>query len=511
VRRHGVFAWLHVMLLTEALSLQTLLPAMELAAVIVDQINDRLPDHAPALAEQLVTEGAQNGEHQEPHEEEEEQEKDEDADVEEAESMIDVDQEAAEAGEDKDAGVATSSPAGRSGADGDDAEDDADAAKRARNVSKLRVGIAQELQLLSSTLAARAAAFIRHSEQTGEKEVKETAVDEAEGKPTTQSEDERLLSFGSSASSLPSRLSQLSFVFSLLHRLIVTSIKARKASGVDGDPAIPADSILADHSYLDLRLQSAQAAAFVTAAPLLPSSSQADVFQVITLCHLVPAASPSATDDAAMLSVFHWSCQHVAAVGRDEEPALPRWLRWLHRLLSACPHFAPVMLASSSSLPRLVSLYALIIPHRAASRSAGLFASAPLPLVSSLRLLNNLLLQHIDSALPASQRLLQRLTSSNRQSLSSLLPRLSQTAWQEEEESVNDEKKNEEEDALRVELTVALLLQDVWLPGVESDGAARCVPEHCLSLLGEGKTSRAEGEQPQLLAQPASRRKKRHA
>ena len=513
LRRHGLLAWLRLMLLTEALSLQTLLPALELAAVIVDQINDRLPDDAPAALSQPGMDDAEQGsDSHEPREKEEEEEEEEEDinDAEEAESTADVDQESAGADEEKDAGGAALSAAAGGSADGEDAEDDADIAKRARNLSKLRVGIAQELQLLSSTLAARAAAFIRLSEQTGEKEQKEAAGDGEESKQDRQSEDERVLSFGSSASSLPSRLSLLSSVFSLLHRLIVTSVKARKASGVDRDPAIPAGSILADHSYLDPRLKSAEAAAFVAAAPLLPSAVQADVFHVIALCQLVPAASPSAADNSALLAVFHWSCQHVATAGRHEESALPQWLQWLHRLLAAYPRLAQVLLASSSTLSQLVSLYALIIPHRAASRSGGLFASSSLSVVSSLRLLNNLLLQRVDPALPISQQLLTRLPSSHQQHLSSIMTRLRQTAGQEEENRVGEEKSEEEEGAVRVELAVALLLQDVWLPSMENDAATQWLSEHCLSLMGVGKASGVEGEQQLLSPLSDRRKKKRH-
>ena len=150
----------------------------------------------------------------------------------------------------------------------------------------------------------------------------------------------------------------------------------------------------------------------------------------------------------------------------------------------------------STTLWQLLSLYALLIPHSAASRTAGLPASSFASSVSTLRLLNDLMLRRIDPALPASLQLLPRIPSGHQRHLPAIEARLKQAVRADGEWTVSEHKVEAEMDDVRVELSVALLLQDVWLPSAENGEAVDSVSVHFLSLLDERKESGLQEEKP---------------
>ena len=98
--------------------------------------------------------------------------------------------------------------------------------------------------------------------------------------------------------------------------------------------------------------------------------------------------------------------------------------------------------------------------------------------------------------LPASLQLLPRIPSGHQRHLPAIEARLKQAVRADGEWTVSEHKVEAEMDDVRVELSVALLLQDVWLPSAENGEAVDSVSVHFLSLLDERKESGLQEEKP---------------
>ena len=518
VRRHSMFVWLRMMLTSEGLTLHTLRPAMELVLVLAREIHRRLPDEAPVWE---AVEGKVDGMEVDVVEADED-EAAADADKRELNKGEDDGNGDADTGDQVDVdeekipvkGKRSSAPAADAVSSEEEEEEEedegspADRAKAARQLSERRVAIAQDLQLLFSTLVRRTTAFVQQQQLIGstppstpaqleqrhehEKPVKpqaEVDAEHAEGEKEEEKapdEDTRLLSFGSSSSSSSAHVATVSQAVSLLHQLLLTSQKARKASGVDTDPSFPALSVLSNHSYLDLVLEPTTLSTFTQCAPLLPLSAQRDLFHAITKARTANQTErEDATDDdeaAQLLRVAGWAWKAAVDMeggGRGVE----QWLHWLHAALDVRPALASAVIASSSVSDLIRSTFSALrqSPLSPPAGDRGSILSAH---ERRLRSLNDLVLR-LDRSLPASRQLLQRL--SHAPLPPHLLARLTAESLgagigRAVAGSRADGAAGEEQ--VEVEEELALWLQDHWWAGEdESPGTV----EHCaffLSLRG---------------------------
>ena len=475
VRRHAVFVWLRAMMDTESLSLHTLQPAMDLAAVLAKEIHARLPDHAAVLETGDDTTHRMEVDNANTDGDVEAEDADI-ADVSEDESASDQDWQAA-AAEDGVKPALNGHAVEQSSDDDEDEEDDefspADRIRSARALSQRRLAMAQDLHLLFSTVMQRTAAFTHQHILTGQPlpitlpgggeedhvKVELEGVEEkvAPAEVRGHEEDARMLSFGSTSSSMASHVARLSQAVALLHQLLVTSQKARTASGVDAVSGLPPSYGRSLYAYLDVVVAPSSLAALCEAAPLLSVSAQEAVFQTITRSRPTGVWDDDRDverDAARLLSAMQWTWTFASGQSEQRQRAIHQWLLWAHRTLDVRPSLASSMVDCAPIQDMLRASYATIRPARPSSSSPAQTTARGF---RCLRLLNGLWLR-LDSALPANRQMRSRLTQKSA-SATHLQARLSSSTTSAGLDEETVEGKLEERELVEEE-ELALLLQD---------------------------------------------------
>ena len=465
VRNHGLLVWVRQMVAGQGLGLATLVPAMELALLVVREVQRRLPDEAPRMEEQVeettVKEVAQV-----------DMESSDDSSSED-EAMSDVDDTALASSTSK---LQTAKADSVISDDEDaehDEEDEAEQAdgkakedtaagrlKAARALSRRRIGLAQDMQLLASSLAQRLTQTLQ--QQTAAKSQPGAAVSgeatDSDKKADDVTETTQLGFGSSSTASLNASLPTISLCLSLLHGLAVTARKARKASGIDQSTS-SFSALLSSAGCLEVSLTPSQAALLCASATQLSSSSRADIFHSITLSALaLPLVLAGGLDGerAAAVSVAQWTHEFVLVEARGGGSGslalVAQWLSWLTALLSGQPLVRDWLLASEQLVVRaLLSVYPLLmLPATAPASSSGLAQ------------LNRSLL-HFDSLLPTAQQLSHRLQSNHHHStLRAAYGQL--RAGYDKQAGVSEWGS---------EVKAAVLLHDVWLVVLAGDVEAQ--------------------------------------
>ena len=473
VRNHGLLVWLRQMVAGQELGLATLVPAMELALLVVREVKRRLPDEAPKLEEVEETEVKEVKHAAMEGIDDSEGESDAMSDVEDDVTESNeqarkdeeevADSEVAE-GEDKDVNEQAEvtdkddTPAGR--------------AKAARALSRRRVGLAQDMQLLASSLLQRLTRTLQQQTEATPKPQAASDGETVEG--ASKAEDDNgmgQLGFGSSsAQSLSASLPTISLCLSLLRALAVTARKARKASGVDQSTS-RLTALLCSAGCLNVSLIPSQAALLCSSAPQLSESSRVDIFHTITLSALtLPLISADGLEyeKRSLVNVVEWTHAYVLAAergGNESTVLVVQWLKWLASLLAGQQWLRDWLLASEQLVAReLLSLYPLLMPP-----------TSPHISPSALAQLNRTLL-HFDSLLPANQQLSHRMQPNSH--YSSL-----RSSYQQLRHDFDEQPSIEQASDWGTEVKAAVLLQDVWLVGSAGDGAAQtAVNLHSVTL-----------------------------
>ena len=268
---------------------------------------------------------------------------------------------------------------------------------------------------------------------------------------------------------------------SLLHQLLLTSQKARKASGVDADPATPPSSIFSNHSYLDLVLAPTALSTLTESASLLRLSVQRDLFDAVTKARITAANADTAdargNDEALLLlqsAEWTWEVGVEGGDGRSVE----QWLQWMLRALDVRPALASAVVDSNSLSQLLRLTFSALRPPSLLPAAADDRSSIATAHTRRLRLLNDLVLR-LDRSLPPSRQLLQRVSHASLPS--HLLRRLTTTTAEakngggsEGRSTVDGTTATSEEGVEEEEL--ALLLQDHWWM---EEGGSHASVEHC--------------------------------
>ena len=474
VRNHGLLVWLRAMVAGQGLGLATLVSAMELALLVVREVQRRLPEEAPRLEEVEEETEVKEVKHDEmAGSEESESESESDA-------MSDMDDSPAEhkqsapvkdvaGGEDDDEGEDEDKVEQAEEASADDTA--AGRIKAARALSRRRVGLAQDMQLLASSLVQRLTQTLQQSTASTQPQTAVSGEAVAGGSRGEDEQETGQLGFGSSStSSLSASLPAISLCLSLVHTLTVTARKARKSSGIDQSTS-SFTALLCSAGCLDVSLIPSQAALLCSSAPQLSESTRTDIFHSITLSTLtLPPLHFTGleSEKRALLSVIEWTHERVLAErrgGNESTAVVVQWLGWLAALLTGQPNLREWLLTSEQLVVRsLLSVYPLLM-----------LPSTPNPSPSALNLLNRTLVQ-FDSFLPADEQLLHRLPSSGHYSaLRSSYERL---------RSEFDGRSNVEPvSEWGGEVRAAVLLQDVWLVRLAGDVEAQSdVSLHSITL-----------------------------
>ena len=480
VRNHGLLVWLRQMVAGQGLGLATLVPAMELALLVVREVQRRLPDEAPELEEVEDTEAKEM----------EQTAMDDADDVEsESEATSDIDDAIVESKQQPPRDDGESS--GGEEAEGDD-EDEADdeqagvgsaddtAASRlkaARALSRRRIGLAQDMQLLASSLIQRLTQALQ--QQTASRTHSRAAPSGEAVEAGNRAEDDKeagQLGFGgSSASSVSASLPTVSLCLSLLHALAVTARKARKASGIERSTS-SINALLCSSGCLEVALTPSQAALLCSSATQLSELSSMDIFHTITQSALtLPLLSTGDLDseERSLPSVFEWTHGRVLEQARTESESAElaaQWLRWLSSLLAGEQQLRVWLLAFEQLLVHaLLSLYPLL-----------LLPPSPNPSPRVLSQLNRLLLQ-VDSLLPAEEQMSHRLQSTEH--YSTLRPSYQRLRDEYDTKERSNESADDGGRAWAAEVTAAVLLQDVWLVRLADRGESQAdVTLHSVTL-----------------------------
>ena len=353
--------------------------------------------------------------------------------------------------------------------------------KAARALSRRRMGLAQDMQLMASSLVQRLIQTIQQQSEPSTQQPASASVEVADsGKIADESTETGPLGFSSSsASSLSASLPTIALCLSLLHALAITARKARKASGIDQSTS-SFSALLSSAGCLEVSLTPSQAALLCATAPQLSASSRADIFQSITLSALslplASAAGMASEQQTAVMSVVRWTHQFVSEAGSagESSPLVAQWLRWMTALLSGEPQLRDWLLASDQLLVQaLLSLYPLLMRPTSAPTSSS---------DSGLAQLNRSLL-HVDSLIPATQQIAYRLQSSSHYStLRSAYGQLrSEYDTQTGEEAGSDRAAAAA--AWGAQVKAAVLLHDAWLAVLAGDEEAQSdVTLHSITL-----------------------------
>ena len=461
VRNHGLLVWLRQMVAGQGLGLATLVPAMELALLVVREVRRRLPDEAPRIeeVEELEVKEVEHTEMEDIADSESEDEPVNDVDDSPAVGIPQARRDDAAAPESEDA----------EGEDNDDEDEDeqveehdqddtaAGRLKAARALSRRRLGLAQDMQLLASSLVQR---LTQTLQQSGETAQPPAAVDGEAAESGTKTEDDKetgQLGFGSpSASSLSASLPTISLCLSLLHALAVTARKARKASGIDQSTS-SFTALLLSAGCLEVSFAPSEAALLCSSAAQLSESSSTDIFHSITLSALtLPLLSADLeSEKRALVSVVEWTHGRVLAASNEHTVLVAQWLEWLTAQLTGHQLLREWLLASEHLLVRaLLSFYPLLMQPPSPN-------SSPVGLAQ----LNRTLLQ-LDSLLPADDQVTHHLQASSHHSTL-------RSSYQQLRTRYDEHSSNVPASDWGAEVRAAVLLRDVWLVRLAGDVEAQ--------------------------------------